>query len=49
MKLEKHLNFGYRKFEGETQTELSKVADKWVERFHQSTQNQLKTNAIIII
>ena len=39
MKLEKHLNFGYRNFEGETQTESSKVADKWVERFHQSTQN----------
>ena len=38
-KLEKHLNFGHHKFEVENQTELSKVADKWVKRFHQSTLN----------
>ena len=36
-KLEKHLNFGHHKVEVKNQTELSKVADKWVTRFHQST------------
>ena len=36
-KLEKHLNFGHHKFEVENQTQLSKVTDKWVKRFHQST------------
>ena len=35
-KLEKHLNFGHN-FEAENQTQLSKVADKQVKRFHQST------------
>ena len=36
-KLEKHLNFGHHKFGVENQTQLSKVTDKWVKRFHQST------------
>ena len=32
-----HLHFGHHKFEIKTQTQLSKVADKWLKRFHQST------------
>ena len=41
-KLEKYLNFGHHKFEVENQTQLSKVTDKWVKRFHQVHHIQLK-------
>ena len=41
-KLEKHLNFGHYKFEVENQTQLSKVTDKWVKRFHQSTPHSIE-------
>ena len=41
-KLEKHLNFGHHKFEVENQTKLSKVNDKWVKRFHQSTPHSIE-------
>ena len=41
-KLEKHLNFGQHKFAIENQTQLSKVADKWVKRFHQSTPHSIE-------
>ena len=41
-KLEKHLNSGHHKFEVENQTQLSKVADKGVKRFHQSTPHSIE-------
>ena len=41
-KLEKHLNFGHHKFQVGNQTHLSKVADKWVKRFHQSTPHSIE-------
>ena len=41
-KLEKNLNFGHHKFEVESQTQLSKVADKWVRRFHQSIPHSIE-------
>ena len=41
-KLEKNQNFGHHKFEVENQTQLSKVADKWVKRFHQSTPHSIE-------
>ena len=40
--MKKHLNFGHHKFEVENQTQVSKVADKWVKRFHQSTPHLIK-------
>ena len=41
-KLEKNLNFGHHKFQVGNQTHLSKVADKWVKRFHQSTPHSIE-------
>ena len=41
-KLEKHLNFGHYKSEVENQTQLSKVTNKWVKRFHQSAPHSIE-------
>ena len=41
-KVQNHLSFGHHKFEVETQTQLSKAADKWVKRFHQSTPRSIE-------
>ena len=42
MEIGKAPKFGHHKFEVQTWIQLSKVADKWVKRFHQCTAHSIE-------